>query len=112
LYIHIRKRCIGWKKENFLFKESTDIGMKRGEREHIFIKNYITRDIDSSCRDIRIFDPLVDRTIPKQNTPFRTESEFSFIVRMEIWPTSTAKSSKSIIIWCDMKKSFNRGVKV
>jgi hypothetical protein len=48
----------------------------------------------------------MERTIPKKNTPCTTEGKFSFVIGTKIGPTDTTKSSKSIIIWCDIKKMF------
>jgi hypothetical protein len=54
----------------------------------------------------------VKRTIAKENTSFGTKSKLSFIVRTKIRPTGTSKSSKGIIVWCDMKKAFSGGFKI
>jgi hypothetical protein len=54
----------------------------------------------------------VKRTISKKNTPFGTKSKLSSVVRTKIWPTSTTKSSKSMIIRCDFEKTLSRRLKI
>jgi hypothetical protein len=59
----MQRRCIKWKKKNFLFEKSTNIRVKMFKRKNFFIKNNITRKIDAASGDIKTFDTLMKRTV-------------------------------------------------
>jgi hypothetical protein len=55
--LKITKRRI--KKKNLFSKQGTGIRMQRLERKDMFIKDDITRDIDSSGSNFKAFDTFV-----------------------------------------------------
>lgn len=71
-----------------------------------FVKNNITRDINTASRDIEALDSFVLHTIAKKNTLFGTEHEFAIVIGTKIGPTSTPKHTKWSIIWLGMKETF------
>jgi hypothetical protein len=70
----MQRRCVKWKKKNFLFKKSTSIRVKVLKWKDCFIKNNITRNIDATSGDIKTFDTLMERTVAQKDTPFGTKS--------------------------------------
>jgi hypothetical protein len=80
--------------------------MKRSKRKYVFIKNYITRNIDSPGRDVEALDTFVKRTISEKNTPFGTESKFAFVVGAEVWPASASKNTKRCVGGCNIEEFF------
>jgi hypothetical protein len=54
----------------------------------------------------------MERTIAKKDTSFGTKSKLPSIVGMKVGPTGTTKGSKSIIVWCNLEKTFCRRLKV
>jgi hypothetical protein len=45
-------------------------------------------------------------TITKEDTLFRTELKFVFVIRAKIGPDSTPKGAKERVIWCCFKQDF------
>jgi hypothetical protein len=97
-----------WQKQDFLFEQDTSIWTKSFKGENVFIKENIPRDIDTASGNIKILDTFMKRTISKKHTLLGAEGEFACVVRTKIWPTSTAKGAKSIIVWFEMKEAFSR----
>jgi hypothetical protein len=86
--------------------------MKSCKGKDIFIKNNVMGYINTTSGDIKTFDSFVKGTISKKYTAHGTESKFACVVRTEVWPTSTAKGAKCIIIGCDLKESLSRRLHV
>jgi hypothetical protein len=85
-------------------------GIKPREWEDTFVKNDVTRNIDSSSCHVQALVPFVMTTIPDENTLFGSEGEFPSIVRAKKRPTSTSKGFKHIVVWFSLstKKTLKR----
>lgn len=54
--------------------------MEVGKGEDIFIKDDISRDINTTCLDIETLEPLVHMTISQKHTLLGTKLEFAGVV--------------------------------
>jgi hypothetical protein len=52
------------------------------------------------------------RTIANKDTSGGTESKFSFVIRAQVWPASTAKNSKRLIIRSSVEKTLNWSIMI
>jgi hypothetical protein len=68
-------------KEDFCPKVSSSVGIELVKRMDSFIKNYITRYVDSSFRNIYALKPLMHVAISQEDTLFRAELQFVEVVR-------------------------------
>jgi len=80
--------------------------MQLRERKNRFIKNDISRDVNTPGRNIKTLVTLLKVAIAKKGTPFRTELKFVGIMRAKIWPTGTTKNVKPVIIWLLFEEPF------
>jgi hypothetical protein len=63
----------GRKEKNFSPEESTSIGMKLGKGKYCFIKDNVSRHIDTSSGHIKAFHTFVHMTVAKKDALFGTE---------------------------------------
>ena len=63
----IRRRC----GHRHRWCRSGKVSRKCTEREYIFIKHNVTRDVDAVGRNMQALVPFVKRTIPEKNTLLR-----------------------------------------
>jgi hypothetical protein len=73
--------------------------MQNFEGKHIFIKDNISRNIDTTSRYLKTFDPFVTRTITQKDTLCRAKGKLAFIIRAKIGPTCTPKDTKGTVRW-------------
>ena len=72
----------------------------------MLIKDNITRNIHTICWDMKAFIPFVHRTIPKEDTFFRTELKLATIIRTEMRPARTTEHFKKRVIRHLTKQEF------
>jgi hypothetical protein len=84
---------------DFSTQPSASIWVELAERIDCLIKDYITRDIDSTLCNIETLKPLMQGDIPQKNTLLGAELELMRVEWSQIWPASTAKSTKSTVVW-------------
>ena len=68
------------------------------ERKNIFIKNNITRDVDTISRNMETFVTFVRRTVTKEDTFFGPKLEFTLIVWTKMGLARTTKKLEESII--------------
>jgi len=78
---------------------STSIWVKFRKRKYVFVKDYITQNIDSTSRGLKALITFVMITITKEHTLLGTESKFSRIIWSKIRPASAPKNTKERIVW-------------
>jgi hypothetical protein len=54
-----------------------------------FIKNNITRNVNTTRRDIKTFKSLMHIVVPNECTSFKMKLEFVSIIWMKVRPSST-----------------------
>jgi hypothetical protein len=79
---------------DFSTQSSASIWVELAERIDCLIKDYITRDIDSTFCNIEILKPLIQGVVPQKNTLLGAELELMRVEWSQIWPASAAKSTK------------------
>jgi hypothetical protein len=71
--------------------------MQNFEGKHIFIKDNISRNIDTASGYLKTLDPFVARTITQKDALCGTKGKFAFIVWAKVGPTCTTKNTKRTI---------------
>jgi hypothetical protein len=84
---------LGEKEKNVRFQSSTSIRMQFREGKIVFIKDNIARDVNTTSRHIKAFEPFVNITIAKEDTFLRPILKLMLIIGFEMRPTSTTKNS-------------------
>jgi hypothetical protein len=67
--------------------------MTFGKWKKTFIKNDITRDINTPRSDIKTFVAFMNGTIANKNTLLRSEREFGAVIGTQVWPTCAPKNA-------------------
>ena len=96
------------KQQNLGSKVSTGIRMEGSKGKNCFIKDHITRDVNTPFLDIQAFKAFMKRTIPQENTLFGTKLKLPRVVWAQIWPSSTSKSAQRLVVRYLFKQEFKR----
>ena len=80
---------------------------KLRKRKDLLIKHNIPRYVDTICGNMKTFVTFMKRAITKKNTLLGTKLKLAFVIRTEMWPTSTPKNLKEGIIRLFIKENFN-----
>ena len=85
-----------------------DRSWKIRKRKNMLIKDNITRNIHTICWNVKAFITFVQRTVPKEDTFFRTKLKLTIIVRTEMRPTRTTEDFEKSVVRSLMKQEFKR----
>ena len=78
------------------------------KEKNMLIKDNITRDIHTICWNMKAFIPFMHRTIPKEDTFFRTELKLATIIMTEMRPAHTTEHLKKGVIRSLMEQECKR----
>ena len=76
------------------------------EREQVFVKHDITRDVNTICGNMWTLLTLMLGPVTKEVTLFRTKLKFVFIVRSEVRPTCIPKNFEKHVVRSFLKNDF------
>ena len=97
---------MGRKQEDLFAKESTDIRMEISEGKLSFVKDNVTRNIDTARRDVKEFDSFVLGTISNEHALRGAKHKFAIIVWTEIRPAGTSEHTERLVVRFDVEKAF------
>ena len=83
-----------------------------GKGKNMLIKHNIPRDVDTISGHMKTFVSFMKRAITKKNTLLGTKLKLAFVIRTEMWPTSTPKNLKEGIIRLFIKDNLNGCINV
>jgi hypothetical protein len=99
------ERDQSWMKEHGICtKLSTHIRIQILERKNLFIKNYISRNVDPTTCYLKAFVSFVKTIVAQEDTLLRSKSKFLRIKGPKIWLASATKNSHVGIVRCGSKK--------
>jgi hypothetical protein len=96
---------------DFSTQPSANIWVELAERIDCLIKDYITRDIDSTLCNIETLKPLMQGAIPQKDTLLGAELELMRVEWSQICPASTAKSTEPTVVWFFLEQTLKRRTK-
>jgi hypothetical protein len=90
---------------SFTKSGNIDRNPESGIREHGFIKNDVTGDVNATRGFIKTLVALVHRTIAQENTHLGSKLEFVSIILAKTRPTRTTKDTEKLVIRLNFEKA-------
>jgi hypothetical protein len=78
--------------------------MKLGEGKNCFIKNNVTRYVNTTRFDLKALKPLMKFTVPKKHTLDGSKGKFLGVVGSKVRPVGTTKCAKGGVIRVGVKE--------
>jgi hypothetical protein len=72
-----------------------------------FIKGYMTREINSSSRNMKATITMVGVAVSNENTWKRLKINFEGVIGANEWPTEATKNFQEIVVDFQLKRSSN-----